>query len=120
MLVAFNIATLIIGSMFMADAWAGAKGFNPDTWGEFAYSFEAEMWAALMIVGSVLCLIGLAKPVRYWMVAVGAFSQFFQFFAIAWSVFYTGGEFVVGIYASTLFIPLYLWKLYEAVRGSVK
>jgi hypothetical protein len=118
LLIAFNLAMLLIGSLFMADALTGSRGFNPDTWGQFAYSYPARMWAGIMICGSLMCVIGLVRPVQRWMVLVGAVVQFTQFAAIAYSAIFTGGEFVVGIYASILFMPLYFWLWVKALPGS--
>jgi hypothetical protein len=118
LLIAFNLAMLLIGSLFMADALTGSRGFSPDTWGQFAYTYPARMWAGIMICGSLMCVIGLVRPVQRWMVLVGALVQFTQFAAIAYSAIFTGGEFVVGIYASIMFMPLYFWLWVKALPGS--
>ena len=120
LLIAESAATLIIGALFMADALTGSKGFNPETWGQFAYAYPAEMWAALMLGGSLLCIIGLIRPVQAWMVAVGSSIQFAQFAAIAYSAIYTDGEYVIGIYASVFFMPLYAWLCVQAIHRSAR
>ncbi len=120
LLIAFNLAMLLIGCLFMADALTGSRGFNPDTWGQFAYTYPARMWAGIMICGSLMCMIGLVRPVQRWMVLVGAGVQFAQFAAIAYSAIFTDGEFVVGIYASILFMPLYAWMWVKALPGSAR
>ena len=120
LLIAFNLAMLLIGCLFMADALTGSRGFNPDTWGQFAYAYPARMWAGIMICGSLMCMIGLVRPVQRWMVLVGAGVQFAQFAAISYSAIFTDGEFVVGIYASILFMPLYAWMWVKALPGSAR
>ncbi len=120
LLVASNAALLIIGALFMADAVTGAQGFNESTWGKFAYSYPAEMWASIMMAGCAMCLIGLVNPVRWWMVTFGGVVQCVNFIALAYSAIVTGGEYAVGVYASFYFAPFYLWLSTMALLQSAK
>lgn len=105
----------VFGVMFWLDANLGSEGFKEATWGAFAYFFPAKMWAALNMGASALAIVGLKKPIRTWMVSAGAFLHCVQFGAISYSATYTGGEMIVGLFASVYFLPLHMWLLYEAV-----
>ena len=120
LLVASNIALFVIGALFMADAVTGAEGFKESTWGSFALSFPAEMWAGIMMSGCAMCLIGLIHPVRWWMVTLGGVVQCLNFIALAYSAIVTGGEYAVGVYASFYFAPFYTWLSIVALLQSTK
>lgn len=105
----------VFGVLFWIDANLGGEGFKEATWGSFAYLFPAKMWAALNIGASALSIIGLKKPIRSWMVAVGSGLHFIQFSSITYSATYTGGEMIVGLMASVYFLPMHMWLFYEAV-----
>ena len=120
LLVASNIAMFVICALLMSDALTGAQGFNEATWGQFAYSFQAEMWAGIMMSGCGMCLIGLINPVRWWMVTIGGAVQCMNFLALAYSAIVTGGEYAIGIYASFYFAPFYLWLSIMALMQSAK
>jgi len=116
LLVTINLSLLAISIFFWIDANAGARGFQEATWGAFAYSFPANSWAAIMMAGSALVAGGLVRPPSARLVAVGCVLQLIEFGGIAYSAVLTGGEMVVGIFASTLFVPMYMWILFEAVH----
>ena len=106
----------VFGVMFWIDANLGADGFKEETWGAFAYFFPAKMWAALNMGASALAIIGLKKPIRSWMVAIGAALHCVQFGAISYSATYTGGEMIVGMFASVYLLPIHMWLFYEAAN----
>lgn len=107
-------AFFLFGVFFWIDATLGQDGFQEDTWGSFAYMFPAKLWAALNMGASAIAIIGLTKPIRSWMVAVGAFLHFIQFAAITYSAIFTDGEMIVGLLSSVLFLPMYMWLFYES------
>lgn len=107
---------LIFGIFFWLDASLGAGNFKEVTWGAFAYSFPAKGWAALNMGASAIAIIGLLKPVRSGMVALGAILHIAQFAAISYSTTFTGGEAIVGLFASVFFLPLHMWLFSEAVQ----
>jgi len=117
LLVALQCALFFIGVLFWIDAMTGGAGFEETTWGWLAYSFPAVGWAFINMATSAITIIGLMKPIRYWMVAVGAALHCVQFLILSYSAALCGGVFVIGLYASVVFLPLHLWLLLEAVRS---
>jgi hypothetical protein len=109
-------ALFIIGVMFWVDAMGDGVGFKEETWGWLAYSFPAAGWAFLNMATSAITMIGLMRPVRNWMVIVGASSHIAQFLILSYSAVMCGGVFVIGLYASVFFLPMHLWILLEALR----
>lgn len=114
-----QLSLFTLGVFFWVDATIGAGNFKLETWGYFAYAFPAKMWAAWNMGASAITMIGLIRPVNNRMVAFGAFLQCLQFLVISYSTIITGGEAVVGLFASVFFLPLHMWLLSEAVRGGV-
>ena len=104
----------LIGAIFWIDASLHSQGFNLEVFGSLAYSIPAKVWAVACMSASAFCIIGLMKPVKRWMVCVGASSHCLQFVLISYSAVFTGGAYVIGLYASILLLPLHAWLLYEA------
>lgn len=104
----------IIGVIFWIDAMSGGAGFKEDTWGWLAYSFPAKGWAFVNMGTAAITMIGLMRPIKNWMVAAGSLSHIVQFLVLSYSATMCGGVFVIGLYASVFFLPLYLWIFLEA------
>lgn len=115
---ACQFSLLIIGVLFWIEANSGGRGFSEDVYGQFAYSLPAKFWAAWMMGGAALMVAGLKKPVCSWQVQVGALSQCAMFMLLSYSSVFTNGEFVIGIFASSFFLPLHMWILFEARRAA--
>lgn len=96
----------VIGALFWIDSMSAAKAFTPETWGQFAYTFPAAMWAGIIMLASSACLIGLIEPIHRRMVIVGGAVNVANYIAISYSAFLTGGDPAVGLYASVFFLPL--------------
>lgn len=105
-----------IGAIFWIDANTTGVGFKEETWGSLAYSLPAEAWAFMNMASSTITMIGLARPIKGWMVAIGTTGHLIQFMVLSYSATMCGGVFVVGLYASVFFMPLHIWLLFEAVR----
>ena len=116
MMIVFEMALFGIGSLFWIQANLQDDAFNERTFGRFALMFPAEMWAGLMMAGAVCTIVGLIKPIRRDMVAIGAGLQAAQYIGQAYSSIATGGEFVIGLHLIMLFVPIHLWMLWEALR----
>jgi len=111
-----TLGFFLIGCAFWIEARLSGEGFSPELFGDFAYRFPAEMWAFAMMAGSAITYIGLIKPMRWHMVAIGAGINATQFMGLAYSAIFTGGEIVVGLHASVLFAPCYMWIMIRAVQ----
>ena len=117
MLMVFEVILFFIGALFWVQASLQEQAFNADTFGRFALLFPAEFWAGLMMAGSAIAYIGLVKPIRRNMVAVGGAINALQYLGLAYSSIFTGGEFVIGIHLVLLFVPAHLWMAWEALRS---
>lgn len=115
-LVFFLLASTLIGSLFWAQAALRAEAFNVDTFGSFALHFPAEWWAGAMIVGSLLTFGGLMHPPKKWAICLGSVINAVQFTGLGYSALVTGGEPVVGMYASIMFAPASIITLWAAVQ----
>lgn len=104
-----------IGVVFWIDAMTGGVGFREDTWGSLAYSIPATVWAFVNMATAAITMIGLVRPIRGWMVAVGAGGQILQMLILSYSATMCGGVFVIGLYASVFFLPIHLWLFLEAL-----
>ena len=111
-----QFSLFVFGVFFWIDASIGAGNFKEATWGLFAHSFPAKAWGALNMGASAIAIIGLLKPIRSGMVSVGAGLHCVQFAAISYSTTMTGGEAIVGLFASVFFLPLHMWLFSEAVQ----
>lgn len=112
----FELILFGIGALFWIQANLQEEAFNDRTFGRFALMFPAEMWAGLMMAGAVATIVGLIKPIRRDMVAIGAGMQATQYIGLAYSSIATGGEFVIGLHLIMLFVPVHVWMLWEALR----
>lgn len=101
----FLLASALIGCLFWVQAILQHEAFNVDTFGRFALQFPAESWAGAMIVGSLLTFAGMMQPPRRWMMVAGSLVNVLQFSGLGYSAILTGGELVVGLYASLMFAP---------------
>jgi len=108
----------VIGAAFWVMARHQIDAFNAATFGSFAVQFPAEMWAGAMMVGAAFAYVGLIRPIRRKLVAVGASVHVLHFTALSYSTTFTGGEHVIGLYASFFFSPLHLWMIVEANRNA--
>lgn len=115
-LMAFLLSSTLIGALFWVQAALQAEAFNVDTFGRFALRFPAEAWACSMMLGSLLAFAGLAHPTRQWLVLAGAVINAAQFSGLGYSAIWTGGEIVVGLYASLMFAPASLITLWAALQ----
>lgn len=107
-------ALLAIGAIFWIDASLDSQGFNLFVFGSLAYAIPAKVWALACMSSAALCILGLIKPVRRWMVALGSGFHCVQFVVISYSAVFTGGAYVIGLYASILLLPLHMWLFFEA------
>ena len=111
-----QIALVAIGAMFWMMASLQAAPFDVKTYGEFALKFRAEAWALAMMGPAALTWIGLRDPVKRWMVAIGAGLQMLNFCALGYSMLFTGGQPMMGIFALIIFAPLHAYILGAAVN----
>ena len=112
-LIAAQVAFLIIGSAFWTMAKLQEEAFSAGTYGHFALLFPAEFWAGLMMAGSAIAIIGLKKPMRPDLVVLGSLINAIQFLGLACSAILTNGEPVIGLFASVMFVPLHVWMAWE-------
>lgn len=111
-----QIGLVAIGAMFWMMATIQAAPFDVNTYGEFALTFRAEAWALAMMGPAALTWIGLRDPVKRWMVAIGAGMQMINFCALGYSMLFTGGQPMMGIFALVFFAPLHAYILGAAVN----
>ena len=111
-----QLATILIGALFWIEARMQGEAFSAAVFGDFALMFPAEMWASVMTGASAMCWVGLRHPVKRWLVVVGAGLQSVQYLALGYSAISTGGEMVIGLHCTTLFAPIYVVMLMEALR----
>jgi hypothetical protein len=111
----FQILLFIAGALFWWEAKTSSEAFNVTLYGSFALQYPAELWAGAMMGFSTLTWIGLIKPIRKNMVSVGAIGNAIQFMLLSYSAVFTGGEFIVGVFASLLFLTPHVWLSIEAV-----
>lgn len=114
-----QLALVVIGGLFWAQAVLQPEEFSADMFGRFALMFPAEMWAMAMMAPAAMVWIGLRNPIKHWMVAVGSGLQTVQFLALGYSTICTGGDFTTGSFCSVLFAPIYAKLFWEAVRDGV-
>lgn len=116
MWIAFEGALLVVGLIFWASLMFGISAFDPTTWGAWACQFPALGWAGVQIAASVAIIYGLMRPITYQVAAAGALLHAVQYQALALSAMLTGGQVVIGIYPSVLFVPAHLVLAVEAWR----
>lgn len=76
--------------------------------------FPADMWAFCAMFCSAVLINGLMKPIKGRMVVLGSAVSCIQFIVLSYSAAFTGGEVVIGLYASVFFLPIHIWILIEA------
>lgn len=113
-------ALLAVGLLFWISIGFGVDSFSPETWGEWACQWPARWWAAVQAISAAMIVTGLLRPVTARRVAIGAAIQTAQFAALAYSATFTGGQFVIGVYPSILFVPFHLILMVEALRYEPK
>ncbi len=113
-----QVCIFAVGSLFWLEAYHRSEAFDPSVYGEFAVRFPAEMWAGAMMGAAAIIWIGLQDPMKRWMVAIGASMQAVQFSLLAYSAIATGGQEVIGYWASVLFAPLHARMAMEAMRNA--
>lgn len=112
---------LLIAIAFWFSAYFDAgSAFSPETWGEWACQYPAQMWAFFTMSGATLTIVGLLHPQKCAVVAMGAAIQIVQFSALGWSAAFTGGQFVIMIYEAAFFVPIHLLILVGALRHGCK
>lgn len=109
-------ALLMVGLLFWISTGFGVDSFSPETWGEWACQWPAVWWAAVQSISAAMIITGLLRPVTARRVAVGSAMQAIQFAALAYSATFTGGQFVIGVYPSVLFVPFHIVLMVEALR----
>lgn len=115
-LIAQQISLFMIGTFFWVDSRAGNVAFSQETWGDLAYSAPAEMWALMNLTTASMITVGLLRPVKKWMVAIGSAVACAELLTLSYSAVFTGGAVVVGLYASLYFLPLHLWLFAESLK----
>lgn len=106
-----------IGAVFWIEASLRGEGFSPEVFGRFATSFPAEMWAASLMAGGAITYIGLIHPPKRGAIICGSVINLMQFTGLAYSAIHTGGELVIGLYASVMLAPLALITAWKAIHG---
>lgn len=114
---AFEIGLFFIGSLFWIEARLQGDAFSADIYGNFALMFSAEFWAALMMAGAAITINGLVKPMHGKRVTIGSVIQFATFAGLAYSSAFTGGEFVIAVFASVMFVTPHIWLIFEGLRN---
>ena len=116
----FNAIQLaLIGAFFWIEATMRGEAFATEVFGAFATSFPAEMWAAGLMAGGAFTYIGLIHPPRRPAILTGSFINVTQFLALSYSAIHTGGEMVIGLYASLYLAPVSIITAVKALHGPV-
>lgn len=115
---AIQIGFLLIGFALWAMARLQPEEFDVNMYGKFALRYPAEYWAALIVCGAAMSLVGLQHPVKRYMVVIGGLISALTFIALGFSSVVTGGELIIGVVCNVLFAPLYLWMTLEAVANA--
>lgn len=116
-IMAIEAGLFAIGCCFWIETMLAGSAFTADIWGDLAYSIPAQFWALANMSVSALTLAGLMKPIKNWMVALGAGLSCVQYIVLSWSAIFDGGAAVIGMYASILLLPMHIWLLFEAVTN---
>ena len=114
LLCGIQVSLFVVGTIFWFDAILGAKNFDVNTWGTFAYAFPAEIWAGWNMAASAITFVGLIDPIKRRLVIVGASLHSVQFAMLAYSITITGGEIPVGLFSGAFFLPLHIWIVWRA------
>ena len=117
MAMAFECGLFFIGVLFWIDARLSGEAFSAEIYGDFALRVPAEFWAMLMMCGAAITINGLVKPVHRKRIALGAIVQIINFGLLSASAAFTGGEFVIAVFASVIFLTPHLWLAAEGLRN---
>lgn len=117
MAMAFEAGLFFIGVLFWIDARLSGEAFSAAIYGDFALRFPAEFWAMLMMCGAAITMNGLIKPVHRKRIALGAIVQIINFGILSASAAFYGGEFVISVFASVIFLTPHLWLAAEGLRN---
>jgi hypothetical protein len=109
-----NVALFVVASGFWIEAHFINLAFSPEIYGTFATALPSQAWAGTMAIAAVITFTGLVQPIHRRKVAIGACIHSAQFTALAYSAIMTGGELVIGLFASVVFAPMFLKLAYEA------
>jgi len=114
--ISMEVALLMVAALFWQASFIGGSAFSPETWGEWACQWPAQLWAGLTLIGSTLTATGLIHPAKRWRILAGAALQGAQFTALALSAALTGGQFVIAAYAFLVFVPFHALLIIGAFR----
>lgn len=114
---AFEFGLFFIGTLFWIEARLKGDSFSADIYGNVALLLPAEFWAVLMMGASAITINGLIKPIHNRRVALGSCLQLANFTALAYSAAFTGGEFVIAVFASVMFVTPHIWLAFEGLRN---
>ena len=95
------IRHVLVGAAFWIMAKVQVEAFSAQTFGQFALLFPAEFRAGAMMAGGLLTFIGVVDPPKRAAIVTGSAISAAQFTGLAYSAIMTGGEAVVGLFAST-------------------
>lgn len=93
------------------------EAFSARTWGEFAYSFPAQMWASLLMIASFATFIGLLHPPERRMIFAGLTLHVLNYGTLAVSAAISNGDLAVAFYAGFFLTFHALLGLLTARRG---
>lgn len=110
-----ELLLFIVGSMFWAFTAMGGDVMHPQIYGDLACQFDAQLWAGAMMAGAAMVLNGLIRPINNWMVGLGGGLLCANFGLLTYSAIFTGGEFVIGVFAGVFFLSWHVWLTLEAV-----
>lgn len=113
-LIAVELALLIVGCAFWVNTQTGGDSFSPEAWGEWACIVPAACWAGTMMLGGVLVVSGLMHPVTRGRIVIGCIIQIIQFAGLSISAIGSGGQFVVAVFPMILFVPMHIILAWEA------
>ena len=113
---AFEIGLFFIGVIFWIEARLSGEAFSANIYGNFATVFPSEFWSMMMMCGAAITFNGLIKPVHRKRIALGAIVQVFNFGFLSASAAFAGGEFVIAVFASVIFLTPHLWLAAEGLR----
>ena len=105
-----------VGLFFFFTSVSKPGAFSPETWGEMAYRWPASWWATYGMGAASITYYGLRIPMRHRWIIVGGLAHCAQFLALSWSAAFTGGDPVIALYATIMFLPLHIWLVWEAVQ----
>ena len=99
MFMLIEMLLFFIAGVFWIVTDKSPETFSPATWGWFAYSFPAQMWASMLMVASFTTFWGLVRPPARGMIILGLLLHVTNYSALAYSAFMTSGDMAVSLYA---------------------